>query len=74
LTQQWTGSPLVTGSTDPTFDPNTEASVVTTAVAEETVYIKANLIGQTQTVTKQYTFAVCDSSIEVKLAGLSEYN
>ena len=52
LTQKWEGSPYVTGSTDPNFNPNQDAPVVTTAIAEETVYIKGFLLGRTQSVTK----------------------
>ena len=72
MTTDFNGNALIAGSTASDFNPDTDASVDTSTAASVTIYIKANLLGKTETVSKEFTIAVCDGET-VSLAGPSEH-
>ena len=70
MTTPFQGSPLVEGSQSPDFNPANPANVVTTSSAALTVYAKANILGQTNTLSQTFVLSVCNNE-QISLNGPS---
>jgi len=65
-TTPWTGSPLITGSQTAGWNSDSTSVINTGASTSETIYIKANLPGQTgitQSVTKEMIISICNNEV-----------
>lgn len=71
MTVGFSSSSLIPATSSSSFDPAVDTPVGTSAEAQDSLYVKARLLGRTETASRELILAVCNAEL-VYSAGLRE--